>query len=383
MGALPCGRALNGPSTIKTMAHVTLKGSSYQRGLQYGKAFGRHLKDFYYWFAKKEPCDWLSDGNYRELLESLEEATAEHLPQLLEQIKGWSDGAGLPYDMCRILGFHNEIKSVLRPGCCNIICVSGPSGPWLAHNQDVHESERSWQVHRTCYCDDCQSHTNIGYLGLPGGTGVNSAGLAIGGASLPGPTPARTGPGFPNLSTYLLLSQTSVSSCCESIKRLGHAGKGIHAALLDATGDAAVVELAGGKRHVRRPNAVGVLIATNHSPSGQTQQPTPVLPADLEQAQKEAGRQLDILDNSWARYSRLMELVCSATAPDRTPELARKALGDHWGKHTVCQHRPEGFQTVASIVICPGVESSLVRLCWGNPCSAAFTASEFPEAITW
>jgi len=375
-GGASGGATIEGPSTVSKMARITLTGNSYQRGGQYGKAFARHLEGFYAWFVKKRPADLLTT-EYVRVLQQLEETTAKYFPQLLEEIKGWSDGAKLPYELCRIMAFHNHLKSIVRPGCSNLLVTSGPEGPWLARNCDLAEVERSWQIARTCLCDGCWSYTAVCYLGLPGGAGVNEAGLVTGGASMGAASPAVL-ERMPRLPYYLLATQDCVSKCCTVIEELGHVGKGIHLPLLDASGDAVAVELAGGRFHMRRPNELGILAATNHSPSGQFRMPSPAPDADPDKVAKECDRYLDLLDSSWARYSRLMEIACSAPLEARTPELGKRALADHQGRHTVCQHVPGGFHTTYSMVLSPGKEHSRAQLCWGYPCTGGFTGSDFP-----
>ena len=109
----------SGPATVEYLPKITLKGNSYERGVQYGKHFGPYLEKFYYWFVKKEPKEVLTE-KYRAVLEQMEAMTAEHFPQLLEQAKGWSDGAKIDYDKCRILVFHNEIMALSLTLCLSL-----------------------------------------------------------------------------------------------------------------------------------------------------------------------------------------------------------------------------------------------------------------------
>jgi len=209
-------RSLTGPATPTKLPHITLRGNSYQRGCQYGRDFREYLGRFYDWFIGRDPKEVLT-REYRTVLEGMEEVTSRQMPQLLEELKGWSDGSGLEYNRCRLLGFHNEIKSVLRPGCSNVIVTRGPDGPWLAKNTDLFENERSWMVMVTCNCDDAFSHAGVNYLGLPFGGTVNSAGLVIGGSSLPADPPAEP-KGFPNLNHYMTLTQSTVAGCWDAIR---------------------------------------------------------------------------------------------------------------------------------------------------------------------
>jgi hypothetical protein len=354
---------LTGPSTRSSLARIVLKGNSYERGLQYGRQFGPCLERFYRWFVRRDPEELLT-GAYLDALERMEGMAAEHFPQLLEQLKGWSDGAKLSHDTCRIMAFHNEISNVLRPGCSNILVTQGGEGPWLARNCDLSEAERSWQVQMISHCDDCHSSASIGYLGLPHGIGVNQAGLAIGGSSLPAERRVSL-KGMPTMAAALLSTQGSVAECVGRIEALGHLGKGVNLALLDASGEGAVLALGGGETHAYRPGEQGFLVATNHSIDGKTKCPAGVSPAYLE--------------SSRARYARLTRILSAARQAERTPDLGRKALADMQGKWSVCEHVPGGFHTIYAWVIQPGRDRTRMDLCWGYPCQNAFE----PVDLDW
>lgn len=353
---------LTGPATVDCLPEITLQGDSYERGLAYGKAFAKPLEEFYYWFVKDEPSEVLT-AEYRGILERLEGVTATHFPQLLEEIKGWSDGAKLPYDMCRLMAFHNDIRSLIRPGCSNVICLDGPGGPWLARNCDLFEHERSWQVMIRCECDDCFSHAGVSYLGLPGSVGVNETGLAIGGSSLPAKPPAEAR-GLPNFGRLLLLTQESVAGCLEQFEQVGGSGKGAHWALLDASGDGVAVEAGTDRFSVRRADESGFLVVTNHTITGEIE-PYEGLPSAY-------------TENSKARYDRLVEIMTNAKPQERTPQLAQAALGDHEREISVCQHVPDGFHTISSSVVAFGKRESEMWLCWGYPCGGRYEKTSSP-----
>lgn len=354
---------LTGPATTTFLPSVILKGSSYERGVQYGKRFGAYLEKFYYWFVRKEPTELLT-AEYRAALEKMEALTAEHFPQLLEETRGLSDGAKLEHDKCRIMVFHNEIKSVIPLHCSNILVTRGGEGPWLARNCDLFENERSWQVQIISHCDDCHSHAGVGYLGLPHALGVNRAGLAVGGSSMPSKKRLSL-QGMPNIASFFLWTQKSVGDCCSKIQDLGHLGKGANIVLLDASGEGVVVAMSSGKCNVHRPDGGGFLIATNHSIDGSIPPPEGFNP--------------EYLENSRARYDRLTEILSEVDLKDRTPDLGKTALADMQGKWSVCEHVPGGFHTIYSWVIRPGPDRPRMDLCWGYPCQDLFR----PVDLNW
>ena len=346
---------LTGPATAADCPRVTLKGNSYQRGLQYGKAFRDHLPLFYDWFVKRPPEELLS-GEYKAVIEQLEATTHEHFPLLFEELKGWADGSGLTYDHCRLLAFHNDVRPLLHPGCSNVLVTSGPEGPWLARTCDLSEEERGWQLVRICHCDDCHSYVGTTYLGLATALGVNDAGLAVGGSSCSSGAPSRI-EGLANSALYMLAMQDSVSGCCRFAEEVGFTGKGANVALLDSTGDAAVIEYGGGTLAIRRPHETGVMAATNFSVSGKA---------------KPSAGVLSLMANSRCRYDRLLEVVGGAPWEERTTELAQRALGDREAEHPVCQKIEGGYHTIYATVAKPAGRGSELRFCWGYPSERPF-----------
>ncbi len=356
-----------GPSSNKEMARIVIRGNSYERGVQYGRELKRYLQDFYYWFVKAEPRDVLT-CEYCAALEKTEETTYKYFPQLIEQIKGWSDGAEMEYDKCRILAFHNDIKR-LGYGCSNVAVTECADGAWIGRNCDLFENERSWQIFVKAYCDDCYSYAGTGYVGLPGSIGVNCEGLAIGGASLPPVKPiCNMENGLGNYVYYLLLTRDSVENSRKAIETIPNFCGGIHILMLDSRGACLAAELGGGQLYFREPDENGVLIATSHSVTGKMKL------SDTFAGNTKAVR--DKIENSKARYARLTELISNVAAENRTVELARKALGDHCGKWPVCRHEPNGFHTIYSWIIQPGRGRSRMYLCWGYPCSNAYELIE-------
>ena len=358
---------LKGPATTNFMPTIILKGNSYERGVQYGRHFREYLEKFYYWFVKKEPKDVIV-GDYKKALEIMETVTAEHMPLLLEEIKGWSDGAKLEYDKCRLMFFHNEIYNVIPPHCSNILVSQGAGKSWLGRNCDLYEDERSWQILLINHCDDCYSYAGGTYLGLPLSVGVNETGLVIGGSSIPSEHEfgenANASSGMPNLLSLFLQTQNSVEGCCETVKKLGHLGKSVNVPILDRSGKGVNLVLANGKFDVIAPDD-DFIIATNHSLDGSVKPPKTQNP--------------DEKACSIARNERLTEIFSSVDPHERTPELGKKALGDSQGTWPVCEHVENGFHTTYSSIIRPGTEKVEMDFCWGYPCRNSYE----PVELEW
>lgn len=353
--SLSARELLQGEAAPGRLPQFTLRGSAYRRGVQYGRAVGPLLERFYYWFVQAEPAAVLT-AEYRRVLEEAMARAADCHPLLLEHVRGWSDGSGIGAAKCELLAFHNEIRRALRPGCSNVVCLDGPEGPWLARNCDLFEHERSWQVRVTHQADDSHHYGGIGYLGLPGVHGLNSVGLAVGGASLPAARSENPAV-FADLSGYLMMTQDSVRGCLEVIGRFRDAAQG-HWALLDAGGDAAAVEAGSGRVHVRRAGADGFLVATNHSPGGDIPAPPGFV---------EGNPAYD--ENSRCRYARISGMMAAAPRAERTGGLAWRILADREGRWPVCEKVPGGFHTIHSFVARPG--KGRLEYCWGYPGEAA------------
>lgn len=350
---------LAGPATEQQCPRIVLRGNSYQRGRQYGRAFKDYLPGFYDFFVN-QPATEVLTAEYRFVLDKLE-ATMEHIyPQFFDEIKGRADGSGMSYEACRILAFHNDIKSMLQPGCSNVLTTRGANGPWLARTCDLFERERSWQVFTVNLADDCLSYAGTGYLGLMSCLGVNSAGLAIGGSSSSTDIPPSTR-GLANAAQVMLARLDTTSACCRLAEQTGFTGKGANLAILDASGDAAVIEYAPGIAAIRRPDETGFLACTNYSVSGIIPPSKAVL----------AG-----MENSTTRYRHLQKMIGQATPESRSVDLAEQALADHTEEHHVCQHIPDGYHTIYSWIIQPGTDRSVMRFCWGYPCRGEYQKIE-------
>ncbi len=345
------GDIIQGPADAAQCPRIVLKGNAYQRGVQYGKAFKNYLPAYYDRFVKKPAAEVLT-AEYCEILKELENTVRQYHPQFFAELKGRADGAGMNYDACRILAFHNDIRPLLQPGCSNALTTRGPDGPWLARTCDLSEAEREWQVLSVHLADDGLSYACTGYLGLMGGVGVNSAGLAVGGSSSSSSAPpARRG--LANAMPVMLATMKTTDECCRLAEEAGLTGKGANLALLDAAGGAAVLEYAPGLLAIRRPDDTGFLACTNHSITGK------IPPSDAVRA---------ILENSRARYDHLCKKV-GQVAPERRPiELAKRVLADHDGEHHICQHIPGSYHTIYSWIIRPGAGRSELHFNWGYPC---------------
>ncbi len=342
---------LMGPATREHCPRIILRGNAYQRGFQYGKAFKAYLPIFYEWFVQRPPADVLT-AEYRAVLEGLEATVRRYYPQLFDEIRGRADGSGLGYDACRILAFHNDVRPLLKNGCSNCLTTGGPDGPWLARTCDLFEAERSWQVLVIALSDDSLSYAGMTYLGMMSLLGVNSAGLAVGGASSDSSAAPAAG-GLAAASLIMLATLKKTADCCRLARQEGLTGKGANYPCLDASGDAAVIECAPGIMAVRRPDRSGFLATTNHSQTGKI---TPSAYA------------LSILDNSKTRYDNLCAEVGQVASERRTVELAKRVFAGHQGEHHVCQHQLDGYHTIYSWIIQPGRERSVMHFAWGYPC---------------
>lgn len=345
------GDIIQGPADAAQCPRIVLKGNAYQRGVQYGKAFKKYLPAYYDRFVKK-PAAQVLTAEYCAILKELENTVRQYHPQFFDELKGRSDGAGMDYDACRILAFHSDIRPLLNPGCSNVLTTRGPDGPWLARTCDLFEPERAWQVLVVCFADDCLSYAGTGFLGRLDCIGVNSAGLAVGGSSSSSSAaPSRRG--LANAPLVMLATLKTTAECCRLAREVGLTGKGANLPLLDASGDAAMIEYAPGLLAIRRPDDTGFLACANYSITGK------IPPSDAVRA---------ILENSRARYDHLCKKV-GQVAPERRPiELAKRVLADHDGEHHVCQHIPGSYHTIYSWIIRPGAGRSELHFNWGYPC---------------
>ncbi len=158
------------------MRHVEIAGSYYELGLEYGKIVSEDKLNLWW----EQPV-----AAKLALVKACEREIAIHAPGFLEEVRGLADACQADYEMV----LSNMTVTYWEQSACNVVAVSGTrcrNGRTIfARNHDWLTEDEEWV---TCFRTNPENGLrNIGFgFSDPGRYGgVNEAGLAISGASIP------------------------------------------------------------------------------------------------------------------------------------------------------------------------------------------------------
>ena len=328
------------------MHQVELRGSPEEMGRQQG----RPLKQIGLTFPPPEP-------KMLRFAKQCEEIVGQYAPELLDEMRGLAEVAGLEYDtlMTMILTVPFDPQDVPS---CSVLAVApertADGRPIVGRNHDFFYdiSEEPATTYRA-YPEG--RYASLGNCDIWVGRkdGLNEVGLFIAMASFsfPGLQPGLT---FWLIVRLLLDRCATVDEGLELIQNVPHAQSFTYL-LADRSGQAAVVEPTVEGIEVRYPQD-GLLVMTNHA----------VCPAW-------AGKESFVPSDSHPRYNRLRELLGEGVIDD---EVVKQALRDHEG--LVCSHQVidgRRLGTLWSVVGHPGERQ--LDIAAGSPCQAEYRTVSF------
>ncbi len=347
---------------------VTIQGTPYERGLQYGRACPKEIA--------------LSIRNYTELLQlrkkmSWEQAKAlslKYLPAIraageayVQEMQGIADGAGVSFEDVLVLNARSELLHTPIPADpeegmeCTAFCAMGQAtcdGSILAgQTWDFTLAQRE-AVIILRILGEAGKPTILMFpeAGMIGGKGCNSAGLSLTLNAL------RTSEYRIGLPVHIRMRR--ILECTRLHEAYEQAVSGImpgaaNLMMAHKDGVALDVELAPNGVDVLLPEQ-GVLVHTNHF----------IGPRHSLYHGHSAG------GSTYIRLQRAKQLFCRT---DLTMEDAEAAFRDHAGWPTsICAHavhteRPLLEQNGTNFGLLMDLTHGIVRLAAGNPCETPFT----------
>ncbi len=332
------------------MDRIELRGSHLDMGYRQGgllKAAG---------FALPPP-----DGRMLGFAKQSEALMRRHAPELLEELHGLAEGAGLDFDALLTLSITAPYDPDDLPHtACTVLAVlperSADGRTIAGRNFDFfHDVSAESATTYITYPDT--GYASLGNCDIWTGRedGINEAGLFVGQAAFfrAGLKPGIT---FWFVVRMLLERCATVAEGLKLLSGLPHSASWTYL-LADSRGDAAVVEPTPDGVAVRRAEN-GLLLLTNHA----------VCP-------EWAGTENWVPPDSHPRYERLRSLLGSGSLVDTVKVKA--ALGDHEG--LVCSHGAHlpgrRFGTLWSVVGIPGERS--LDIAPGNPCETKYESVPF------
>lgn len=186
----------------------------------------------------------------------------DHRPWLADEIAGIAEGAGISPDAARHLSLFSATR---RFGECTTLgfCESD-RGPVLAKTFDIGEQRDVYVLHRVRPTSGYR-FLRVSWAGnVWAPTGINEAGLAVGGSSTPA-VPDQDPYAMPWHMTLnpVLRECATTGDAIALLASMDLAGRGHNYAIVDAQGDGALVQKCGDRQAVIRPER-DVICGTNH-----------------------------------------------------------------------------------------------------------------------
>jgi isopenicillin-N N-acyltransferase like protein len=351
------------------MVFGEFKGTPREIGIQKGKS---HRERITAWVAGNDAWwrrDWgATDETLKPVYERLRENSAKMYPELLQEMDGIAEGAGLTPQQVLLQNHYAYLWGTMglkKAECSTVGYVGSDKGPILGQNLDIGEGD--WY-----YCELSRPTTGYavlsdGWYGMCfGDTGVNEHGLAVGTSHLsskPYLADWTTGIHVHFFARLILRNCRNVREGIAFLREhspmipLSH---GKNYLLVDWEGDMAVVERMQDTVAVRREHK-GAMAATNFC-----LHPEAVAHIPNETEQEKAG-----VTNARGRHDRLIKLFEDA---DRrgSLELMQKSLRWHEMPGAICRHAetdPAGYSRL-SLIALPHQRKLLVTD--GLPCKLEY-----------
>lgn len=288
------------------MIYVETRGTWREMGRQYGEALRPVLRRTIEYFAP-----WLLSDPARaaKTAGALRKTIEPKFPQVIEELGGMAEGANLPVDALTTLRFLGESGAALEFQCTNVFMISDDRGPLLARNGDIEpDASVEVQVCRTSRPRDAAANVLLTYCGFIAGVGMNEHGVGIGGSSAHA-AHAFPPAGEPNSLVYydLLHHARSVRDVENAWRDRPIYGKGAICVAADASGDSRVVQLVSGKA----PSFIPRVAGRDWQACSNFYQSREYPPAS----------ETDYLQNSYARYGRLVHCLENAPIPRKIRSL--------------------------------------------------------------
>jgi isopenicillin-N N-acyltransferase like protein len=252
------------------MKTLELKGSPYEMGMKQGKSFPKEIKDIYEDTYKNSIANRkISEDKIQLVRETVRKSLTKTAPQLLEEMDGIADGAGMKRDDIFLLNtWPIVVYAVGLTSCSSMVVAQSDRGPLLGQNADLGMRDSYFVgIHRPAHGYASITARFFGTVWFMGG-GINEHGLCMGGSGVNGvKRDEKWEEGFPGLFLSLLVMGNcrNVSEAVilfQKYKPMIPLECGQDHSLADKDGHIAVVEKLASKTAVRYADN-GVLFTAN------------------------------------------------------------------------------------------------------------------------
>ncbi|MEN8180750.1 MAG: C45 family peptidase [Pseudomonadota bacterium] len=168
--------------TDKRFAHLEIKGSYREIGYQIGRVFKKNIKEIINrrseWHSGL--IDIINSEEGRKLSDKLLQLSQKHFPNIVKEIEGIADGAGIHFDYYWAMTIKSELGVMQKepPGCSSIF-VKNDENMWLFHNEDGHADYHDILFTVKVTPPSGVSYISLIYPGIAAGSGpsMNSRGI--------------------------------------------------------------------------------------------------------------------------------------------------------------------------------------------------------------
>jgi predicted choloylglycine hydrolase len=357
----------------KNLNYLESNGSFKEIGKNYGKLLSQKIQekisvsmDF---VDKKYKSDMIQSS-----VDSLKASFQKNYPYLWEEIEGICAGANveIKYFITHIFRPGIPVFNVKEDGCSDIVFPKSEVGPLLGKCHDATSPKSGLVIVRRILC---QAMNHILCVTQPDGmssmNGMNNKGLSVGEASLHFHTTNESGTVRNLLMRPILHECDNVKEAVEFLEEHPPVTAGFHFALVDQSGNAAIVERSPTEQNVRWSKGEPIF-CTNHTA-------TPLMRAK----EKSRGKEGD--QNSDTRYKNIKNLT-NADQFAQTLDSLKEVLTYHHEKGGICQHGDPSFKGKNSYypmftqrAFINIIEKRKLLLANGSPCSTNFIEFELNE----
>ncbi|HBH45975.1 MAG: hypothetical protein A2445_00535 [Candidatus Jacksonbacteria bacterium RIFOXYC2_FULL_44_29] len=336
------------PTAQRTISHIKIKADdNYEFGFKLGKALGAQIKDrieknkaVYHALGRRHMPGLIKDA--QGFLPKIK----RKFPELIEEIKGMSQGAGVAFEELLVLNCEEELLDFFIPRCTSVAVHIGNGEILLGHNEDWLSTYRQQGMILVDGQIKQLKFLALSFMGQLVGTScaLNSYGLTYTVNSL---CNERFRYGIPR--NFLLRNILEKRYLKDAEHVLLSPSRTIAANTLCVWRAMAMDDIEAFWGHHQLFHGKKWLVHTNH----------PLLGKDQNQ------KNTDV--ESIRRYQRVCEIL-TATQPNIEESTLKRVLKDH--RAGICGHPKSAHSywgsTVASAIVNPS--ERWIEVCYSNPC---------------
>ena len=352
---------ISAPVAVSRFPMIEVAGSHREMGRQIGEATRESLRELVEVVTDRINVGRaglrpISNEQALEVARTSTAYAAEYAPELMAEVEGVAEGAGLTVDQVMLVNVRNQVPAAIDGACTGVVVeperAESETG-MAGQNWDNDPAMDPFSIVLIRRPTGAPAHMNFTQPGIVGYMGLNDVGLGVVMNTLP--APAR-GLGVP---WYFLVRRMYMHSSLKDVTgEVRRARRAISAnvALLTSDG-AADLEVTVDDVHVLRANGNGVLVHTNHCVHPELAHVNEQFP-DLIQSTPRMLRAESLLENQ---------------AGGVGLEHVKSLLSDHLDYPTsICRHENDHpgdghWTSVVSMIVEPS--KGRMHLTRGNPCS--------------